>query len=118
MFTPRLLLLAALAGIAGCIANSIAVSVLFGAPLWPLILSPGREFWSIVFALALVPIFARMAPVAAGATGFVVLNLLASVSAKLIWGAGAPWTMVFVVNGVYAIVAVAVYAAGREKALA
>ncbi|MBJ3763390.1 hypothetical protein ILP92_11600 [Maribius pontilimi] len=117
MFTARNVIVAAIAGILGCIANSIAITVMAGAELMPLILSAGREFWSVVFALALIPIFARMSGAAAWITGFVVLNALASLSAKLIWGAGAPWSFVLTVNGAYAIVAVAVYAVGREKAV-
>ena len=115
MFTARNLIVAALAGIVGCIANSIAITTLAGAPLLPLILSAGREFWSIVFALALIPIFARMTGAAAWITGLVVLEALSSLSAKLIWGAGAPWSFVLLVNGFYALAAVVVYAAGRQK---
>ena len=110
MFTTRTILVAAIAGVLGCIANSIAITAMAGAELMPLILSAGREFWSIVFAMALIPIFARMEGAAAWVTGIVVLNLLASLSAKLIWGAGAPWGFVFLVNGAYAVVATAVYA--------
>ena len=115
MFTLRNIIVAAIAGILGCIANSVALTAMAGAPLMPLILSAGREFWSIVFAMALIPIFARMSGGGAWITGFIVLNALATLSAKLIWGAAAPWGFVLIVNGVYAIVAVAVYAVAREK---
>jgi len=43
-----------------------------------------------------------------------VLEALASLSAKLIWGAGAPWSFVLTVNGAYAVVAVGVYGVGRR----
>ncbi len=115
MFTPRTVALAALAGVAGCIANSIAITALAGAPLMPLIFSLGREFFSILFAMALIPIFARMSGAAAWAAGFVALEALASLSAKLIWGVGAPWSFVLMVNGIYALTAVAVYAAARNR---
>ena len=114
MFTTRNILIAAIAGVLGCIANSIAITIATGTPVMGLILSPGREFWAIVFAMALIPIFARMAGAAAWITAFVVLNLLATLSAKIIWGADAPWSMVFLFNGVYAIVATAVYVIGRR----
>lgn len=116
MFTARTVIIAAIAGIAGCIANSIAITTLAGAPLLPLIFSLGREFFSILFAMALIPIFASMTGAAAWVTGFVVLEALASLSAKLIWGAAAPWGFVLLVNGVYALIAVAIYAAGRNRA--
>ena len=116
MFTTRNILLAVIAGIIGCIANSIAITVATGTPVMGLILSAGREFWSVVFALALIPIFARMGGAAAWVTGIVVLNLLATVTAKIIWGAEAPWGLVFIFNGIYAIVATAIYALARNRA--
>ena len=116
MFTARNIAAAALAGVVGCIANSIAITAIAGAPLLPLIFSLGREFFSVLFALALIPIFARLDGAAAWAVAFVVLNALASLSAKLVFGAQAPWGMVLLFNGVYALAATAVYAAGRERA--
>ncbi|PZX15785.1 hypothetical protein LX81_02418 [Palleronia aestuarii] len=115
MITTRNVVLAAIAGIVGCIANSIAITAALGAPLMPLILSPGREFFSILFAMLLIPIFARMQGAAAWITGIVVLDAIASLSAKLVFGAGAPWSLVLIFNGIYAIAAVAVYAFGRER---
>ena len=115
MFTARNIILAAIAGILGCIANSLAINAMAGAEIGPLILSAGRMFWSIVFAMALIPIFANMSGATAWVTAFVVLELLSSLSAKLIWGAQAPWSFVFTVNGAYAIVAILVYALGRER---
>jgi len=114
MFTMRNITVAAIAGIIGCIANSLAI---MGADPVPLILSAGRQFWSIVFAMALIPIFARMLGATAWITGFLVLNALASLSAVYIWGAGAAWSFILTVNGVYALTAVACYALGRLRSL-
>lgn len=114
MFTTRNLAAAALAGIVGCIANSIAITALAGAPLMPLIFSIGREFFSVVFALALIPIFDRMSGAAAWVTAFVVLEALSSLSAKLVFGAEAPWGFVLLVNGAYALAAIVVYAFGHQ----
>jgi len=110
MFTVRNTILAAIAGILGCIVNSLAIAAIAGGDPLPLILSAGRQFWSIVFAMALIPIFARMSGVTAWIAGFLVLNALASLSAVYIWGAAAPWSFVLTVNGAYALVAVVVYA--------
>ena len=115
MFTMRNIGVAAIAGVLGCIANSLAIIAMAGADPVPLILSAGRQFWSIVFAMALIPIFFRMSSVTAWITGFVVLDALASLSAVYVWGAGAPWSFVLTVNGAYALVAVAVYALGRSR---
>jgi len=115
MFTVRNIILAAIAGILGCIANSFAITAMAGADPIPLILSAGRQFWSIVFAMALIPIFARTSGVTAWIAGFVVLEALASLSAVYVWGAAAPWSFILLVNGAYALVAIAVYALGRSK---
>jgi hypothetical protein len=117
MFTMRNIIVAAVAGVIGCIANSLAIMAMAGADPMPLILSAGRQFWSIVFAMALIPIFARLSQVTAWIAGFLVLNALASLSAVYIWGAGAPWGFVLTVNGAYALAAVAVYALGRSRSL-
>ena len=114
MWTTRNIIVAAIAGIAGCIANSIAITAVVGAPLMPLIFSPGREFFSVLFAMSLIPIFAKMGGAVAWITAFVVLEALASLSAKLIFGAGAPWSLVLFFNGVYAIVAILVYVFGAR----
>lgn len=115
MFTLRNITVAAIAGILGCICNALAIAVMAGADPTPLFLSAGRQFWSIVFAMALIPIFARMPGVAAWITGFLVLDALASLSAVYIWGAGAPWSFILTVNGAYALAAVVGYALGRSK---
>ena len=116
MFTPRRIAIAAVAGIVGCVANSIAITAVAGAPLMPLIFSPGREFFSIVFAMALIPIFARLHGAAAWATAFVVLEALSTLSAKLVFGAQAPWGLVLFFNGIYAVAAIGVYAVGTKAA--
>ena len=109
MFNSRTLIAAILGGIAGTIANSIAITAATGAPLAPLIFSFGREAVAILVALLLIPIFAKMAGAQAWITGFLALTIIPSVLAKLVFAAGAPWSMVFLFNGIYAIVAIIVY---------
>ncbi len=116
MFSRRNVLVACLAGVMGCIANSLALAVMApDASFLHLIFSAGREFFSVVFAMALIPIFSLTAGATSYLVAFVALNALASLSAKLVWGAGAPWSFVLFVNGIYAIVAIAVYATGRRN---
>tara|TARA_R110002020_G_scaffold331203_1_gene546780 strand:+ start:190 stop:549 length:360 start_codon:yes stop_codon:yes gene_type:complete len=111
MFTSRTLIAAVLAGIAGTVANSIAVSLAVGAPLLTLIFSFGREAVAILVALLLIPIFARMTGVAAWVTGIVVLTVVPSILAKLIFAATVPWVYVLLFNAIYAVAAVVVYVA-------
>ncbi len=116
MWTTRNIIVAAIAGIVGCVANSIAITAVVGAPLLPLIFSPGREFFSIVFAMSLIPIFAKLQGAVAWVTAFVVLEALSSLSAKLVFGAQAPWSLVLFFNGIYAIAAILVYVFGTRTA--
>lgn len=109
MFTSRTLIAAILGGIAGTIANSVAITAATGTPLAPLIFSFGREAVAILVALLLIPIFARTVGAPAWITGFLVLTLIPSVLAKLVFAAAAPWSLAFLFNGIYAIVAIIVY---------
>ncbi len=115
MFTARNVVIAVIAGIVGTIANSIAIGVVLGAPVMPLIFSFGREVVAILVALLLVPIFARMSGGAAWATALVALTIIPSLLAKLVFAAGAGWGMVLFLNLIYALAATAVYVAGRRN---
>ena len=119
MLNARNFLGAALGGIAGCVANSIAVAIVLGAPLIGLIFSPGRQFFSILFAMALIPIFAKISGAAAWIIGVVVLVALGAGSVKWGFGSQLGWSYVLPLNGVYAIAAIAVYVlVAKPRALA
>ena len=109
MFDTRTIIAAVLAGIAGTIANSIAITAAMGAPLMPLIFSFGREAVAILVALLLIPIFARLSGASAWICSFLTLTILPSVLAKLVFDAGSSWSAVLMLNAVYAIVAILVY---------
>jgi hypothetical protein len=109
MFTSKTVIAAILAGVIGTLANSVAVSALFGAPLMGLIFSFGRLAVAILVALLLIPIFARMERVTAWITALVTLTVLPSLLAKTVFGAAAPLIMVLGVNAVYAVAATLVY---------
>ena len=116
MFSKRNVLISCLAGVIGCIANSLALAMIApDASFFDLVFSAGREFFSIVFAMALIPIFSLAPGAASYLVAFVVLNAMASLSAKLVWEARASWSFVLFVNGIYAIVAITVYATGRRN---
>ena len=109
MFNTRTVIAAVLAGIAGTIANSIAITAVMGAPVMPLIFSFGREIVAILVAMLLIPIFARMVGASAWITAFLALTIIPSILAKLVFAAAAPWSAVLMLNAVYAIVAIIVY---------
>ena len=109
MFSIRNLIAVVLAGVAGTIANSIAVSALMEAPLIGLILSPGREAVAILVALLLIPIFARMRRWQPWIVGILTLTVVPSVLAKTVFAVTAPWLLVLGVNAIYAVVATVVF---------
>lgn len=114
MFTTRNLILVVLAGIVGTIANSIAITLFLGAPIWPLIFSFGREIVAILVAALLIPIFGKLPEAQAWPVALVVLTVVPSVLAKLVFGLGAPWGTVLLLNLVYAVAATLVYSLGRR----
>jgi hypothetical protein len=109
MFNARTILAAVLGGISGTIANSIAITLAIGAPLLPLIFSFGREAVAILVALLLIPIFTRLSGTTAWLVALVVLTLVPSILAKVVFGATVPLIMVLAFNAIYALVATVVY---------
>ncbi|WP_340109750.1 hypothetical protein [Pikeienuella sp. HZG-20] len=116
MFTTRIIVAIVVAGVAGAIANSIAIMLAFGAPLAPLILSFGREAVAIIVAALLAPIFVRMSGAQAWAAALAALTVIPSILAKTVFGATAPWLWVLGLNFVYALAATVVYVAATRGA--
>lgn len=116
MFTTRAILAIVAAGVAGAIANSIAITLAFGAPLVPLIFSFGREAVAILVAALLAPIFARMSGAQAWAAALAALSVIPSILAKTVFGAAPPWLWVLGLNFVYALAATVVYVAAMRGA--
>jgi hypothetical protein len=97
------------AGIVGTLANSLAVTVAFGAPLVPLALSPGRNAVAILVAV-LIPLIDRtLSGLTANAAALVALAVIPSVLARLVFGIEAPWPALLALNGVYAVAAIIAY---------
>jgi len=116
--TQRTVVAVVLAGIAGTLINTLAIAAVLGADKLALALAPGRYGVAIAVA-ALIPaalalIERRAALVVAG----LLLTVIPSLLAKLVFGSGAPWGLVFALNAVYAVAAIVVYlaAAGGGKA--
>ena len=115
MLTPRNLIIVVIAGIIGTIANSIAINIMAGAPVMPLIVSFGRNAVAIIVALLLIPIFARNAGFAAWIIALVALTVIPSILAVFVFGAQAPWAFVLSVNFIYALVATLIYAVSFRR---
>ncbi|KAF0676892.1 hypothetical protein [Profundibacterium mesophilum] len=103
-----------LAGILGTVANSFAISYLFGVEAMPLILDAGRLAVAILVAILLIPIFARMGGFAAWIVALAALTVIPSLLAVYVFAAEAPWSVVLGVNFVYALVATIVFVAMRK----
>lgn len=115
MFTLRNLIIVVIAGIVGAIANAIAVNIMAGSDVMPLILSWGRHAVAIVVALLLIPIFAWRADLGAWIAALVALTAIPSLLAIFVFGAAAPWTFVLSVNAVYAFIATLIYAVSYDR---
>ena len=107
----RNVIVAIIAGIVGTIANSIAINIMAGAEVMPLILSFGRNAIAILVALLLIPLFRGGSAFVAFVLGVVLLTVIPSLLAKYVFAAQAPWSMVMTVNFIYAVVATVIYAA-------
>ena len=115
MFTLRNIVIVIIAGIIGTIANSIAINIMAGAEVMPLILSFGRNAVAIIVALLLIPFFGRMSAGAAWIASLVALSVIPSLLAVYVFGAQAPWAFVLTVNFVYAFVATLIYAVSYRR---
>ena len=94
------------AGIVGTIANGLAIALLVAPERIDLLLVPGRYAVAILVAASLPLLFRRLTGAAPWAASLVVLTLVPSLLAKLVFGAGAPWHLVLALNAVYALAAV------------
>ncbi|WP_386680637.1 hypothetical protein [Loktanella sp. R86503] len=115
MFTPRTVLVVIIAAILGTTFNAIAVNIMAGEEVMPLITSLGRNLVAIIVALLLIPTFARGGNLAAWAIALIALTVIPSLLAKFAFGAAAPWQFVLTVNFIYAFVATLIYAVSYRK---
>ena len=108
MSIARLVTAVVVAGVIGTLANSAVVAAL--TPNSFLALSPGRLSVAVVVAGVLPAAFALMSLLPAVAVSAVLLTAVPSILAKTVFGVGAPWNFVLMVNAVYAIAAILAYA--------
>ena len=109
--TIRTIIATVLAGVVGNVVNAVAASLLIRPELIDFALVPGRYAVAILVA-ALIPIFmALVGGMPALLLSFVGLTVVPSLLAKLVFGSGAPWILVLVLNAIYAIAAMVTYKA-------
>jgi hypothetical protein len=106
-----------LAGVAGTVVNAVAAAIVVSPTAIRLALLPGRYAVAIVVAGTLPFIFSMAPQPISSVLGLIVLTVVPSILAKLVFSAPAPWSIVLMLNAVYAIVALAVYgfAAGKIR---
>ena len=100
-----------LAGIAGCFATNLFAWQIAGIPLWAIAKQPGKQLWSVIFAIPLYWLLAI--PGALGVlVAFVWLITAPTVGSKFYFGPkDAPWMRLFAFHSGYAIAAILVYLA-------
>ena len=105
----RQIVAASLAGAVGTLINAFAVAVFVSLDKISLALVPGRYGVAIALCLAL-PVLSNLMPARAFyPVGLGFLTIGASLLAKLVFLAQAPWGMVLAFNLVYAIAALVTY---------
>ena len=98
-----------LGGIAGTLVNSVAVSLVVGAPYLALVTSWGKYVVAIGTAALFIWFYHKTPHTVAAILSLVTGILIPSIVAKGIFGAGAGWAVVFFLNAIYAVVALFVY---------
>lgn len=109
MFSTRVLTAVVVAAIAGTLFNAVAVAIAVSPDRLALALVPGRYIVAIVLCLALPLLSREFDRLWFFVIGIFWLTVAASVVAKLVFGVGAPWSMVLGFNLVYAVAAIIVY---------
>lgn len=106
----RIIIAVVVAGVIGTLANSAVVAALTPNAFVSLALSPGRLTVAVVVAALLPAAFTLMSRWLAVVTSVVLLTVVPSILAKTVFGVGAPWDFVLMVNAVYAVAAILAYA--------
>lgn len=98
-----------LAGIAGTLVNALAAGLVVSADIVHLVSVPGRYGVAIVVAALLPALWRAMGRAGAVVAGLVLLAVIPSLLAKLVFGAGLAWGLVLLLNLFYAGGAVVTY---------
>jgi hypothetical protein len=104
-----------LAGVAGTVVNAIAAAIVISPAAINLALVPGRYVIAILVAGTLPFIFWMTRQPISSVLGLVVLIVVPSILSKTVFSAPRPWSIVLLLNVVYALVALAVYELAASK---
>lgn len=104
-----------LAGVAGTVVNAVAAAIVISPAAIKLALVPGRYVIAILVAGTLPLIFAMAPQPISSVLGLIALTVVPSILAKTVFSAPAPWSIVLLLNAVYALVALAVYEIAASK---
>ena len=105
----RMLLATIAAGIVGTLANALAAALIVDPERIGLALVPGRYAVAVLVALAIPLCLTFLRDGLAPWVALVLLTLLPSLLAKQFFAAAAPWHLVLLLNGVYAVAALLTY---------
>ena len=101
----RLIFAVIVASVIGTLANALGAAMFLGSEKLALALVPGRYLVAIG-CVAVLPFVERwVSGMKAHAVGLILLVLLPSLLAKLVFGATAPWLTVLLLNSVFAVAA-------------
>src|SRR5215469_14985603 len=107
---PILVIPVLVAGVAGTIVNAIAAAIVIAPASIRLALVRGRNAVAIAVVGLLPLIFLFVQQPISTVLGLVVLTIVPSLLAKLVFSVRSPWSIVLLLNAVYALVALVVYA--------
>lgn len=99
-----------IAGIVGTLLNAFAASIVISPDKIGFALVPGRYAVAIAVAALLPFVYAACKGKISWPLAMALLTVIPSLIAKLVFGAGAPWTLVLSLNAVYALGATIAYA--------
>ena len=95
--------------VAGTLANALMIAFFLPVSAISLIANPGRYVVALILATALPFLFHRLGAIGGWIAGFLVLTLLSTLLAKLIFSAEGTWSAAFAFNAVYALAAILAY---------
>ena len=100
------------AGIIGCIATGVAVQMATGYPMKNVAAHPGKQLWSVIFAIPLPFLLGISSNLVGLIIALFALALMPSIASKLYFGPKeVPFSKLMIFNGIYALAAIGTFLA-------